>query len=258
MKPKGQLRATGHMKSIEAVRARMNLKPMSGMRAKKRMKPNESMRKKSKENTEMEKNKFDKFSINELETKVEESAKDARDAQKMQIEVLFYLKVSGRYKESNRYEKSSFYSYIEDRFNIRRGTYMEMQMAFIKFPKETREFGVGVVSRVMRDCGAIKAKSVLEKLNTAQETSKTILKRAKIEGIIQSNAKPKQIKKEITDWRVMYETESRAHEETKVKLKEAYSTIRKLQEQINKLKVTAQRITDIRTIIEKPVQQIHA
>ena len=206
----------------------------------------------------MEKNKFDKFSINELETKVEESAKDARDAQKMQIEVLFYLKVSGRYKENKRYEKSSFYNYIEDRFNIRQGTYMEMQVAFIKFPNETREFGVGVVARVMRDCGAVKAKSVFEKLNTEKERTLTTLKRAKIESIIQSNAKPKPIKKEITDWRLMYETESRAHEETKEKLKEAYSTIRKLQDQINKLKVTAQRITDIRTIIEKPVQQIHA
>jgi hypothetical protein len=211
-----------------------------------------------KENTEMEKNKFDKFSLTELETKVEESAKDARDAQKMQIEVLFYLKVSGRYKENKRYEKATFYNYINDRFNIRTNTYMEMQMAFIKFPKETREFGVGVVSRVMRDCGAVKVKSVLEKLNSAQEASKTILKRAKIEGIIQSNSKPKPIKKEITDWRLMYETELRNHEATKTKLHEALMTIGELNNQIKKLKMTAQRITDIRAIIEKPVQQIHA
>mgnify|MGYP003436705980 FL=1 len=166
--------------------------------------------------------------------------------------------MSGRYKENKRYEKATFYNYINDRFNIRTNTYMEMQMAFIKFPKETREFGVGVVSRVMRDCGAVKVKSVLEKLNSAPEASKTILKRAKIEEIIQSNSKPKPIKKEITDWRLMYETELRNHEATKTKLHEALMTIRELNNQIKKLKMTAQRITDIRAIIEKPVQQIHA
>lgn len=205
----------------------------------------------------MEKNKFDKFSINELETKVEESAKESRDAIKMQIEVLFYLKTTGRYKENKRYEKSRFYDYVEDRFNIRQGTYMEMQMAYIKFPKETREFGVGVVSRVMRDCGAVKAKSVLEKLNTAQETSKTILKRAKIEGIIQSNAKPKPIKKESMDWKAMYEREKAAHESTRQSLRVALEKVKELEEQITKLKVTAEKVNSIRMIFDKPESPQH-
>jgi len=200
----------------------------------------------------MEKNKFDKFSINELETKVEESAKDARDAQKMQIEVLFYIRTSGRYKENKRYEKSSFFKYIDDRFNIRENTYRENERAFIKFPKETREFGVGVVSRVMRDCGSVKSKSVLEKLNTALESSTTILKRAKIDSIIQSNAKPKPIKKESMDWKAMYEREKAAHESTRQSLKVAIAQVKELEEQIAKLKVTAEKVNSIRMIFDKP------
>jgi len=191
--------------------------------------------------------------ISDLESYVDNCIVDARVAQKEMVEVLLYLKVTGRYKENKRYERATFYQYIEDRFNIRKGTYMEMQRAFAKFPQETVEFGVGLVSKVIRQCGPVRSGKVLADLLKAKETAKTELKRAKIEKIIQDNT-TRRIKKSFTDWRAMYEAEAAAHQKTKDDLSAAYARINELEEQVVRLERTAERYSEIRRVFEQPIR----
>ena len=197
---------------------------------------------------------FASLSITDLEARVENCVIGARAAQKEMIGVLLYLKVTGRYKENKRYERATFYQYIEDRFNIRKGTYMEMQRAFAKFPQETVEFGVGLVSKVIRQCGPVRSGKVLAELLKAKETAKTELKRAKIEKIIQDNT-TRRIKKSFTDWRAMYEAEAAAHQKTKDDLSAAYARINELEKQVVRLERTAERYSKIRHVFEQSVRR---
>lgn len=200
--------------------------------------------------------KYSKATIGDLEAQVEEQNRLARGAQKEMIEILIYIKTSGRWKENKRYERATFNTYIEDRFNIRPGIYMEMQTAYVKFPKHTVEYGVGLVSKVMRVCGRRKAKAVLEKLDETKKQLKTELKRAKIEQIIQSNREKPKVEKKVIDWRAKYNAEVGAHDVTKLNLKAAMVRVKELEAQVARLKVTAERFTDIRAIIERPAVQI--
>ena len=145
----------------------------------------------------MEKSKYEKTTIGDLERQVEEQNRLARGAQKEMIEILIYIKTSGRWKENKRYERATFNTYIFDRFSIRPGTFMEMQAAFVKFPEQSIEYGVGLVSRVIRECGRVKAKAVLNELDETKGKLKTELKRAKIEQIIQKHRGKRKIERMI-------------------------------------------------------------
>lgn len=52
------------------------------------------------------------------------------------------------------------------------------------------------------------------------------------------------------DWKEKYNAELRAHEATKQKLADAIALIKEQAQQIERLKESAQRITDIRRIVE--------
>jgi len=198
---------------------------------------------------------FDKMNITELEREVEDKLRESREFQFQMMEILIYLKTSGRYKENKRYENESFYTYIDDRFNIRKGTYMENQRAFTRYPEETKEYGVGLVAKVLRVCGTTRAKMALEKIEEARDTAKNELKRGKIEAIIDKYRVVPKEKKEKVDWKARYEHECRTHEETKNKLRVAMAKIKEQAEQIDRLKATAKKITDIKSIIGQGEQR---
>lgn len=203
------------------------------------------------------KNQFDQMSIGELESKVDGCIKYTRSEQREMVEVLIYLKTSGRYKENKVYEQSSFYVYIEDRFCIRPGTYENMENAHVRFPTETVQWGTGLVSKVLKVCGSVRAKKTLEEMNEAVRTSKRGMRKAGIESIIEKNRTIPKTEKVKVNWHAKYENERKAHEETKIKLREAMKKIHEQGEQIERLKSTAKKITDIKEIVgRKDVQRI--
>ncbi|MEN6468027.1 MAG: hypothetical protein ABFD45_03620 [Smithella sp.] len=181
--------------------------------------------------------KLKSMSIDSIEEIIDNCIRDARRVQKEMIEILIYLKTSGRWKENKLYSsRASFDQYVEDRFNIRKNAFLEMQTAFIKFPSETIEYGIGLVCRVRRLCGPIKTAKVFRQIETTKNNLKTNIKRDHIEKIIMENATIDINPKEKTDWENLYKTEFAKHENTKMKLKEALDIIEQLKEQISKLK----------------------
>lgn len=206
-----------------------------------------------------EKNKYNGMGIETLEKMVEDYRAQSRDSQRVMVEILIYLEANGRYKENKRYATSMFKQYIEDRFWIKFNSYQEMKYAYMKFPKHSGEYGIGIVSRVVNHCGRIKAKKVLEKIDAKRAALKNELPIHKINQIIEENANPK-IEKSFIDWRAMYEAEKKSHDATRESLKEALETIDELRCQVIKLKNTVARERGESAIPQSPetIQSIHA
>lgn len=183
---------------------------------------------------------FDKLDINTLENMVIQHRDAYRTEQFEMIDILIYLEAKGRFKENVRYATSSFKQYLEDRFYIKFNFYQEMKYARIKFPEESKEYGVGLVSKVVHKCGRMKAKKVLDKISTKRVALKNEMPSHKIDKIIDENALPK-IEKTNTDWHAMYESERVAHDKTKLNLREALDTINELRTQVEKLKIALKK-----------------
>ena len=185
---------------------------------------------------ERDPNPLDKKPIAEIERIIESHKESSRQAQLKMYESLEYLRTTSRYKENKAYTKSTFWTYIEDRYNIRPTTYRESVKAYLKYPDEAVHYGVGLVSKVLRQCGPLKAKSVFDQL-TAQNT----MKRPEIEKIIAKNTSPSKIEKTYVDWRAMYEAEKAAHETTRAELNFAQKKINELTAQVRKMKPIVKR-----------------
>ena len=180
---------------------------------------------------------LEKKKIEAIETEVERLNQSSREQLKEMYEILEYLRTTNRFKENKAYKKSSFWTYLQDRFAIREGTFRENSRAFLKHPQESVEYGVGLVAKVQRVCKPEKIKPVFEQIKTEQSKRKTPLNRQRIEEIIQSNAKKSEkIQKTITDWQAMYNAEMIAHEQTRENLRDAMDTITMLKKQIERLK----------------------
>lgn len=200
---------------------------------------------------ELEK-KFSKLTIGDLEKLAKGKQVNARENQRGLIEILIYLKTSGRWKENRVYAKSSFWAYIEEQFCIRKGSYHEMQRAFIKFPDESLSYGIGLVSKVDRKCGPLEVKKVFSEIDKAKE-AKPITRKI-IEKIIDKHRDPEREKTiiERKDWKAMYVREVDEHNKTRQALKEAEEEIAKLQEQIERLKATATLVSKMRKVMGGP------
>ena len=197
------------------------------------------------------KKKYDEMQIETLEKMVESDHRLSREAQKEMIEVLAYLRTSGRWKENKRYAKESFWVYIEDRFNMRQGTYREHETALVKFPSQMLEYGVGLVRKTMQLCGEKKAKEVFSELDKMRLEKP--VNRAQIERVIQKNKDQKKALLHVhKDWRSLFERELKAHEATKAALKDAMDKIGELEEQNEKLRATAKKVVDIRRMLGQP------
>lgn len=177
---------------------------------------------------------YKKMKIEDIEKTVDVSVKQSRQSLTTVYETLEYLRTSKRFRENQMYKKATFWEYIEDRFTIREKTFRENVDAFLKYPEESLEFGVGLVSRVKRQCGKKNAKRVFQKIKVEQEKRKRPLRRDQIDNII--NAESPKIKRSITAWREMYKAEKIAHEQTRAALKEAMNEIDRKDTQIEKLK----------------------
>lgn len=194
--------------------------------------------------------KYDGMSVKEIHEAAIRFHSTARDSHRQFYESLEYLRITRRYKELPGYKKAIFWTYLEDNFALRKATYEENVRAYLKYPEFAVRYGVGLVSKVMRTCGQQKVKPVLDQIVKEQDAKKKPIPRAKIETIINQYKKPV-IKREVTEWKVMYERECAAHERTRAALKEAMARIHELEEQNERLKRTAETFGEVRALFDR-------
>lgn len=188
---------------------------------------------------------YDKMSIGELETAVRGSLATHKSSLIDAITVLGYLQSSKRYKENQRYAKEPFKVYLEDMYSIRWGTYVDWRKASY-FPDAAREFGVGLIAKVVTRCGAVRAANVFKEIMELEEVRAKRIPRDKINDIIMAYTDPRRmVKREINDWRAMYEREAMAHNVTKVRLRDLVAENKELREQISKLKGKVKSLAEI-------------
>lgn len=205
-----------------------------------------------KETKLLAKAKYDGMTIEQLCELLNGRFANMRESQREFYEILFYLQTTSRYKELPGYKKSSFWQFIEDNFNIRKGTFMENIKAWTRYPEIAADFGTGLVTKIERMCGAAKIPKVAAEIRKERDGHKKPLPRARIETIIQSFRKQQnEVKKEITDWKSMYEREAAAHEKTKNALRSAMAEIHSLNDQIARLKRTAETFVEVREILDR-------
>ena len=192
--------------------------------------------------------KFEKMTIIEIENEIKSKNILSLEARKESILALLYLKRSGRYKENKLYAKSSFKNYLLNFYNIREKTFNESARAFDKFPKESVKYGVGLVSKVKRKCGAKKEKEVLKEIKAADKKAKKPIERAKIDEIIYKHSKPEQAKG--PGYKTRYIEEARLHQITKTRYDEAIAELKAATDQIGKLKATILKLKKFKDLME--------
>ena len=187
------------------------------------------------------KKQYEKKTISEIEGSIKENNQLSLEARRDAIFALAYLEHSGRYKENPMYRKSNFENYLKGFYNIRINTYMESKRSFMKHEAETIKYGVGLVSKIYRQCGALKEQKVLDDIHATEKGLKAPIKRDKIDAIIQKYAKPTPPAK--PGYKTLYINEMKQHQitkglykETLLELKEAMARIEKLKETIFKLR----------------------
>ena len=187
-----------------------------------------------------EPSKYDAMGISVLESQVIKLFTMSRESQKEMYMILDYLRMTNRFRENTRYKKTSFWVYLEDRFTIREGTFRENVRAFTKFPEFAVEYGAGIINKIDKVCGAGRIGKVISEITKETTARKKPLNRASIETIIQKH-KVERIEKIQIDWTAKFEQEAAAHIKTKEALRAALSTIKELDAQILKLKITAEK-----------------
>jgi hypothetical protein len=200
-----------------------------------------------------EEKKFGKMNIGEIEGKIRKLSLMSKENQFEMYRYLEYLRMSERYKENPQYKKSSFWQYVQDMFNILQNTYRENVFAFFKFPEHTKQYGVGLITKIQRECGKLKVDTVIAEIKKEAELRKKPFPRNKIDEVILRYRSPDKKKPEKVDWKALYEHERIAHENTKKALKDAMMRIKELNEQIAKLKESAKKLHQIKTFIKEEI-----
>ena len=183
------------------------------------------------------KQKYDSKKIEKIEQEIQENRGTSFEAQREITLALSYLRMSGRFKENTQYNKSSFETYLHGQYNIRLGTFLENERAVIHYPEVAKQYGIGLVAKVHRKCGAREEVAVFKEIKEAKGNAP--IRQAKIETIITKHSPTPRAKAPVIDWQGKYETEIKAHRETKRLLFEA-------KEQIEKLKATVVELRPLR------------
>jgi len=198
---------------------------------------------------------FEQKRIEDIEKHLTDLKQLSNDAMAEFYLGLKYLEKTKRYKENKRYKTASFWTYIDDIFQIKQTAYRENIRALMNHPDKTKKYGVGLVSKVMRTCKSEAVEKVFADIETKQEKRKTPVSREQIEEIIQSYANDKaKITKTMVDWRAMYEAEKIAHGQTRELLSAAYDELAELRDRCEKLKWSAAGFIDVKRIVQKATE----
>ena len=177
------------------------------------------------------KQRYDTKKIGEIEKEIEKNRGTSFKAQQEMTFALAYLKMSGRFKENPQYKKSSFETYLLGQVNMRLGTFRENERAIMHYPEVAKKYGIGLVAKIHRKCGAPKEAEVFKEIYHAQGDSKSI-NQAKIESIVVKHTPPQKAKIQPVDWKTLYHKELEAHRETTKLLSAARAQIEKLKKTV--------------------------
>ena len=179
------------------------------------------------------KKQYDSKTILEIEGQIEGARETVYDAMVRQIEMLYYLDRTKRFRENKRYKDSTFETYIKGRFNITPNAYHEKRLALGWYPKESKDLGIGTVMRIHRDCED--RDRVFGQIGKEQQARKTPLPQKKIEEIIQTHRRPKPARPQVAK-----PTKGEV-ERLRATIAEERATIRLQASQIDTLKATVQK-----------------
>jgi len=115
------------------------------------------------------------------------------------INMMFYLERTKRYKENKRFAKSTFEEYIRIRHGLQPKKYYRDRLAYVNYPEETREYGVGFVEKVKRKCGVLNFPKVVKDIKKA-ETNKEPLIQQEINDIIEKHSTEKPPAATLPSW----------------------------------------------------------
>lgn len=192
---------------------------------------------------------YDKKSIGEIENGIKSDQLLSLEAKKEMVFALLYLRNTGRYKENPFYKKSSFKNYLLGFFNIRLNTFMEEAAAFTHHEKESLKYGVGLVSKISRQCGAKHEQVVLDEIEKIEKTRKTPIQRDKIDAIIAKYTPLGKVSAQQS-YKTLYQIELKNHEITKQRFFDVTQELKQAKKQIEKLKKTVLELRPLRDMKE--------
>ena len=196
---------------------------------------------------------YEQMTITQIESAVRKALAKSKSSIIEATKLLRYLQKTNRYKENIRYAKEQFKLYLDDQFGIRMGTYMDWVKA-LPYEKEAATYGVGLVSKTVKICGAKGAKRAFTEIAALEDVKKKCVPREKIDDIIAKHVDPKRkaaAKKVHNDWKTQYIAEVKAHEVTKQNLRKSHETIAAQAEQIRKLKRSAEIMLEVKRVMEE-------
>ena len=106
------------------------------------------------------------------------------------INMMFYLERTRRYKENKRFAKSTFEEYIRIRHGLQPKKYYRDRLAYVNYPQETKEYGVGFVEKVKRKCGVLNFPKVVKDIKKAEKNKEPLVQQ-EINEIIEKHSTEK-------------------------------------------------------------------
>jgi hypothetical protein len=191
------------------------------------------------------KKQYDSKPITQIEKEIRENNAQAHDFKAKMVEALIYLKSSDRYRENLLYRKSNFETYLLGEFNMKLATLNASFKAYNTYPEECKWYGVGLVAKVGRDCGPVRAKKVFKEIEKTSGKLKTPIDRQKINKIIEKHAKPRLAKppaKTRVEYKQLYEQEREKRKKLQEQYNQAMNELKKAHVQIDQLKETVTKM----------------
>ena len=185
--------------------------------------------------------------IQQIEAEIEKHIENEAEEDRHKITKLYALQDSKRYRENPLFKKASFALYLYERWHMRENTFEYRCKAYFNFPAFSMKYSPGLTERIIKECTALKAPSVINEITSLAGKRKKALSRADIEKIIDHNRKPKQQKATVTpipDWR------ARAERAEKLVI-EKDNIIKAQAEQIARLKGTLKEMTERFSVLIK-------
>ena len=183
--------------------------------------------------------KYDGQPLSTIETDISKFKKELYTSQKSMVDALWYIEKLERHKEDPAYRKSSFSTYLEDRFSMKLGTYFGLRRAYHNFEAEAVKYGPGLIQSIGEKCGSERVRAVLSEINLKDSKLKKPITRTQMQVIIDRNLKAKtkaEDPKPEPDWRAKFEAEHRLRMVAQSDLKEAREQIRRLRDTVLRLK----------------------
>lgn len=178
-------------------------------------------------NIEVLKTNWDKKPLESIEKSIASFSEISCRNEIELYERLYYLEMTKRFKENTKYKNETFFTYIKDKFHLRKGTYLNKRRAYIQFEAQCVKYGVGLVSKIIRSCTHLNAQKVFNAITNT-------MNRQQIENVINKHKRPIKDKPKKPNIHAL----QAQHERDQKTIRDLNKTIKELKAQNKKLKAT--------------------